>query len=103
MIGFVVSMTAWGALLLVAGAIVVGLAAQAIGDVRLSYHWALVAIFALLGGLTASEFIVDWRAFEPVWEGLAIVPALIGGLVTGVVADAIVRYASGGTYMGTSV
>ena len=28
----------------------------------------------------ASELIVAWRTFGPVWEGLAIVPAIVGGL-----------------------
>ena len=51
MIAFAIDMTAWGALLLVAGAIVIGLIGQAIGDVRLNWHWAIVAVFALVGGL----------------------------------------------------
>ena len=56
----------------------------------------------LLGGLAASEFIVDWRAFAPVWDGLAILPALLGALVVGIVADAIARYGAGGSYLGTA-
>lgn len=98
---FAIDMTAWGALLLVAGAIVIGLIGQALGDVRLAWHWAIVAIFALVGGLAASEFIVDWRAFAPVWEGLALLPALVGGIVVGAVGDVIVRYWSGGSYRGS--
>jgi hypothetical protein len=100
MLEFTIDMTAWGALLLAVGAIVVGLVGQAIGDVRLGFHWVVVAIVAFLGGIVASEFIVDWQAFAPVWEGLAIVPALIGGLIGGFVADAITRYALGGSYRG---
>lgn len=95
-----ISMTVWGALLLAAGAIVIGLVGQSVGDVRFGYHWAIVAVVAFLGGLVTSEFIVDWRAFAPVWEGLAIVPAVIGGLIGGVVADVIARYATGGSYRG---
>lgn len=102
MIQFSIDMTAWGALLLAVGAILIGLAAQFIGDVRLSYHWAVVAVLALLGGLAASEFIVDWRAFAPVWEGLALVPALVGGLVVGAITDVIARYTTGGSYTGTA-
>jgi hypothetical protein len=102
MLEFTVDMGAWGALLLLAGAAVIGLAAQLIGDVRFGYHWAVVGIFALLGGLAASEFIVDWRTFAPVWDGLAILPALLGALVVGIVADAIARYGAGGSYLGTA-
>lgn len=97
-----INMTAWGAVLLVVGALVIGLAAQFIGDVRTNFHWVIVAIFALVGGLVASEFIVDWRAFAPVWEGLALIPAVIGGLVLGIVADIFTRYATGGSYLGTA-
>lgn len=102
MFEFTVDMTALAGLVLVAGAIVIGLIAQVIGDVRASYHWGIVAVFALIGGLAASEFIVDWQAFKPVWEGLALVPALIGGVVLGVIADVVVRLGMGGSYRGTT-
>jgi hypothetical protein len=35
-----------------------------------------------------------------VWDGLAIVPALIGGLVLGIVVEVATRYLTGGTYAG---
>jgi uncharacterized membrane protein YeaQ/YmgE (transglycosylase-associated protein family) len=95
---FAIEMGVWGAVLLIVGALVIGVAAQFIGDVRKNYHWIIVAVAALIGGLFASEFIVDWRTFEPVWDGLALIPALIGGLVVGVVVDVIARYATGGSY-----
>ena len=41
-----------------------------------------------------------WQTFEPVWDGLAIVPALIGGLVLGIVVEIATRYLTGGTYAG---
>lgn len=95
---FAIDMGVWGAVLLIVGALVIGVAAQFIGDVKTNYHWIIVAVAALIGGLFASEFIVDWRTFEPVWEGLALIPALIGGLVVGVIVDVIARYATGGSY-----
>lgn len=95
---FAIDMGVWGAVLLIVGALVIGVAAQFIGDVKTNDHWVIVAVAALIGGLFASEFIVDWRTFGPVWEGLALIPALIGGLVVGVVVDVIARYATGGSY-----
>lgn len=95
---FAVDMGVLGAVLLIVGALVIGVAAQFIGDVRTNYHWIIVTVAALVGGLFTSEFIVDWRTFEPVWEGLALVPALLGGLVVGIVVDVIARYATGGSY-----
>ena len=53
-----------------------------------------------IGALIASEFIVGWRTFDPAWDGLAIVPALIGGLVLGLIVDVVTRYLTGGTYAG---
>ena len=100
---FAVVMEVWGDVLLIVGALVVGVAAQFIGEVKTSYHWIIVSIAALIGGLICSEFVTDWRTFEPVWEGLALVPALIGGLVFGVVADVIARFATGGSYRAPAV
>ncbi len=97
-----IDMGVWGAVLLIVGALVIGVAAQFIGTVKTNYHWIIVAVAALVGGLITSEFVVDWRTFEPVWEGLALVPALIGGLVFGIVADVIARFATGGSYTATA-
>jgi uncharacterized membrane protein YeaQ/YmgE (transglycosylase-associated protein family) len=93
-----VDMGIWGAVVLIVGALVIGVVAQFIGDIRTNYHWIIVSIAALVGGLICSEFVIDWRSFEPVWEGVALVPALIGGLVFGIVADVIARFAAGGSY-----
>jgi hypothetical protein len=48
----------------------------------------------------ASEFIIGWQAFEPVFDGLALVPALIGGLVVGLIVEVTTRLVTGGTYTG---
>ncbi|HEY7736515.1 MAG TPA: hypothetical protein VH813_06950 [Candidatus Limnocylindrales bacterium] len=95
-ITYEVGVLAVGALVL--GALVVGLLAQSIGDVRTGYDWIVTGIAAFVGGFVASEYIVAWRTFGPVWDGLAIVPALIGGVVVAIVVDAIVRYLNQGSY-----
>jgi uncharacterized membrane protein YeaQ/YmgE (transglycosylase-associated protein family) len=95
---FTIDMGVWGAVALIVGALVIGVIAQFVGNIRTNYHWIIVSIAALVGGLICSEFVVDWTTFEPVWEGLALVPALIGGLVFGIVADVVARFATGGSY-----
>jgi len=87
-----------GWLVLLAGALLFGVIAQFIGDVRTGYEWVPDAIGAAIGAIVASEFIVSARTFEPVWDGLAIVPALIGGLVLGIVVELATRYMTGGHY-----
>jgi uncharacterized membrane protein YeaQ/YmgE (transglycosylase-associated protein family) len=89
-----------GWVLLIAGALVFGVVAQLVGETRTGFEWLVDAIGAGIGALVASEFIVAWQAFEPVWDGLAIVPALIGGLVLGMIVEVVTRYTTGGTYAG---
>ncbi|HEX5147764.1 MAG TPA: hypothetical protein VFW02_01695 [Candidatus Limnocylindrales bacterium] len=89
-----------GGIVLIVGALVFGVVAQFIGETRTGYEWLVDAIAAGIGALVASEFIVGWQAFEPVWDGLALVPALIGGLVAGLVVEVATRYMTGGTYHG---
>jgi hypothetical protein len=55
------------------------------------------------GALVASEFIVAWRTVEPVFDGLALVPALLGGLLLGIVVAVAMRRLTGGTYSGRAV
>lgn len=87
-----------GWLVLLAGALLFGVIAQFIGDVRTGYEWLADFIAAAIGAVIASEFIISLRTFEPVWDGLAIVPAIIGGLVLGLVVEIGTRYVTGGRY-----
>jgi uncharacterized membrane protein YeaQ/YmgE (transglycosylase-associated protein family) len=97
---FAISLGLGGGILLIVGALVFGAVAQYVGETRTGYEWLVDAIAAGFGALVASEFIVGWRTFEPTWDGLALVPALIGGLVLGLVVEAATRYLTGGTYLG---
>lgn len=92
------SLGIWGGLVLVVGALVIGVALQFIGEVRTGYEWAIASVGAFIGAFVASEWIVAWQAFGPVYDGLALVPALAGGLVVGAIVDAIVRYMTQGSY-----
>jgi len=97
---FGISLELLGWLVVALVALVFGVAVQLIGEARTGYEWLIAGIAFAVGAVFASEVIVAWRTFEPVWEGLALVPALIGGLVVGVVVDVATRLVTGGTYSG---
>ena len=93
-----IAMGLGGWFVLLAGALLFGIAAQFIGEARTGYEWLVDGIAGALGAVIASEFIISLRTFEPVWDGLALVPALVGGLAVGVVVELITRYMTGGRY-----
>lgn len=97
---FAISLGLGGWLVLIAGALVIGGIAQFVGTPRAGFEWLATAIAALIGGLAASEFVVGWQTFEPIVDGLALVPALVGGVVVGGLVDVATRYLTGGTYSG---
>jgi uncharacterized membrane protein YeaQ/YmgE (transglycosylase-associated protein family) len=85
-----------GWLLLIVGASLFGVAAQLIGETRNGFEWVVDGIAAGVGALVASEFIVPWQAAGPVFDGLAIVPAMLGGLAVGLVVALATRFVTGG-------
>ena len=93
----------WGWIAVIVGALVFGVLAQSIGETRNGYEWLIDSIAAGTGAIVASEFIVGWQSFGPMFDGLAVVPALIGGLVVGVVAEVATRLATGGRYVPAAV
>jgi uncharacterized membrane protein YeaQ/YmgE (transglycosylase-associated protein family) len=95
-LAFTLGLGGW--FLLVAGALVFGGIVQVIGEARTGYEWLVDAIAAGIGALIGSEFIIAMQAYGPVWDGLALVPALVGGLIVGVIVELATRYVSGGTY-----
>jgi uncharacterized membrane protein YeaQ/YmgE (transglycosylase-associated protein family) len=87
-----------GWVVLVVGALIFGAAAQLIGETRTGFEWLVDAIAAGIGALVASEFIVAFQDAGPVFDGLALAPALIGGLVVGLVVEVATRFTTGGSY-----
>ena len=87
-----------GWIVLIGGALVFGLVMQLIGETRTGFEWLVDGVAFALGGLVASEFILAWQATGPVFDGLALVPALIGGLALGIVVELVTRYVTGGRY-----
>lgn len=90
----------WAALII--GALVFGGVAQFIGETRTGYEWLVDAIAVAIAALVASEFVVDWRTIEPVFDGLALLPAVVSGLVVGLIVEVATRFLTGGRYMGHS-
>ena len=97
---FAISLGLGGWILLIVGALLFGVVAQFVGETRTGFEWLVDGIAAAIGALAASEFIVSWRTFEPTWDGLALVPALLGGVAIGLVVEVTTRYMTGGTYSG---
>lgn len=95
---FAITLGLAGWFLVIAGGVIFGLIAQYIGETRTGYEWLVDGVAAVLGAVIASEFIVSMRTFEPVYDGLAIVPAIVGGLVLGIVVEIATRYVTGGKY-----
>lgn len=87
-----------GGAAIIIGALVFGVVAQFVGETRTGFEWLVDSIAAGFGALVASEFLVSWRTLEPVWDGLALAPALIGGLVVGLAVEVLTRFTTGGTY-----
>jgi uncharacterized membrane protein YeaQ/YmgE (transglycosylase-associated protein family) len=100
---FAIGLGLVGWIVLIVGALVFGAVAQFVGETRTGFEWLVDAIAAGIGALAASEFIVAWRTFEPTWDGLALVPALLGGIVVGLVVEVATRYMTGGTYSGRPI
>jgi uncharacterized membrane protein YeaQ/YmgE (transglycosylase-associated protein family) len=93
-----VGMSALAAILLVVGALVIGAISQFIGEPRIGFEWLFTAAGVLVGGWLGSEAFGTASTWGPEFEGLYILPALIGGVILGAVVDVIVRFATGGTY-----
>jgi uncharacterized membrane protein YeaQ/YmgE (transglycosylase-associated protein family) len=97
---FAISLGWGGWIALVVGALAFGVIVQLTTDTPSAFAWLVDAIAAFIGALFASEIVIAWRTVEPVWDGLALVPAVLGGLVVGVVVDLVMRFLTGGRTAG---
>jgi hypothetical protein len=96
--GWDVGMSTLAAVLLVGGALIVGIVAHVIGEVTFGYEWAVTGLAALGGGYLGSEAFAGLSTWGPEIEGLFVLPAVIGAIVVGGIVDALVRYATQGSY-----
>ena len=97
--GWDVGMSTFAVLLLIVGAVVLGAIPQFIGEPRVGYEWVFPSIAAFVGGWLGSEAFGTVSTWGPVFEGLYIVPAIIGGIVLGGFVDLVARYVTGGSYV----
>ena len=87
-----------GWIVLIGGSLLFGLLMQLIGETRTGFEWLVDGVAFAIGALVGSEFILAWQATGPVFDGLALVPALIGGFLVGIVVEIVTRFATGGSY-----
>ena len=69
-----------------------GVIVQLLGTAGFANEWVLTAVGAGIGAFVASEFAVSFREWQPVFDGLALIPALVGGLLAGGAVAAATRY-----------
>ena len=99
LINWNIGMGAAGLLLLVGGALVLGLIVQLIGETRTGYEWLVAGVFAVVGGWLGSESFGTASTVGPVVDSLYLLPAVIGGVVLGGIVDIVVRTMTGGSYV----
>lgn len=87
----------WAIVALLVGSIAFGVGVQLIGHPGFGYEWLITALATAVGAFGASEFIVGFRTWEPIFDGAAIVPAIAGGFVVGVVVAIATRFLTSGT------
>ncbi|HLO35854.1 MAG TPA: hypothetical protein VK194_07220 [Candidatus Deferrimicrobium sp.] len=94
-------MTILGWIIVVVASLIVGVVAQYVLKAEsMPYRWALTAVATFIGAAVASEML--FNGTTPELEGMALWPAIIGGLVVGIVVDLVAVYfsrqsAGGGT------
>lgn len=96
--GWDVGMSTLAAVLLVGGAVVIGIASYFIGEVRVGYEGFTTGLAALVGGYLGSEAFGTLSTWGWEIEGLFVLPAVIGAIVVGGIVDAAVRGMTQGTY-----
>jgi uncharacterized membrane protein YeaQ/YmgE (transglycosylase-associated protein family) len=94
-----VGMSALAFALLIVGAVVLGAIPQFVGEPTIGYEFVFPMIGAAVGGWLGSEAFGEFSTWGPEFEGLYVLPALIGAVVVAALVDAVVRYVSGGTYL----
>jgi len=97
--GWDVGMSAYAAILLAAGAILIGILVQFMGEVTTGWEGPIAAVATLVGGYIGSEALGTFSTWGYAFEGLYVLPAAIGGVVLGFTIDAIVRYSTQGSYV----
>ena len=90
---FDMTLIAYAAVIIVA--LVIGVLVQMYLNPKTPYEWAITGVGVALGAWFASE--LTWTQWfgsanlGPTWEGLLVIPAVIGGLVLGAIFEVVAR------------
>ena len=96
--GWDIGMSGFAAILLIAGAVLLGAVPMLIGTATTGFEWLVSAAAVLVGGWLGSEAFGALSTWGAEFEGLFVLPALIGGVVLGAIVDVVTRYVTGGSY-----
>ena len=69
--------------LVIGGALVIGVACHLYGHAREGYEWEIGTVGALYGGLLANGIFATSVASAPAYDGLSVIPAVLGGAFLG--------------------
>ena len=72
-------------------ALLLGFAAQVLGEFHRSWEWLVTGAAALVGGFVAGQYLGPATTWGIRWDGLWLLPALLGMLVLAGAVDWIVR------------
>lgn len=82
--------------IVILAAVVFGVAVQLYLRPKTGYEWLVAGAGAAVGAWLASE--ITWTQWftgltdmGPQWDGLLVIPAVIGGLVLGAIVEAVAR------------
>lgn len=100
--GWNVGMSGFAVIVLIAGAVVLGAVPLFIGSARTGYEWLFSSVGVLVGGWLGSEAFGGLSTFGPAYDGLYLLPALVGGVILGGLVDIAVRYVNAGSYAAAS-
>jgi hypothetical protein len=95
---FTIAIGMWAVIGLIVGSVVLGVGIQLFGTPTFGYEWLVTAIVGGVGAFAASEFVVGFRTWEPLFDGLALIPAVLAGIVFGVIAAAALRVLTTDSY-----
>ncbi len=83
-------MTLLGWVILAVGSVLVAVVAQLLMRTGFPYRWIVTAVATFVGALGTSEWL--FAGTTPEIEGIAVVPAIVGGLVVGIIVDLVAQW-----------
>jgi hypothetical protein len=86
-------MTGWGYVLLIAGALAIGLVTHYLATQQVGAEWTLASVGAVIGGFFASEYSMGGLgAWGTEVAGMYIYPALIGAILLAGIVEVAVHF-----------